>query len=831
MENNKTEFAFENDRLKFTISFAVSMLEKARLDGDEARSQYVSMNRETGDNANRQILSAYDSHEFEALIELSQYNGAISQKIDDIETITKRVNVLEMLVKAPYFARIDFKFNSDGAGEGAGKGMGKGSGNGVGEGAGDDVSEGASESAGKGVSEGVSESAGKGSGNSVGDGAGEMIYIGRASLRNDKTNEIYIFDWRSPVAGMFYRFTPGPAYYDAPAGRITGEMTLKRQYEISGGKLEYYFDANVQIIDEFLRRLLSQNASPKMKSIVETIQKEQDIVIRDMQSDLLMVQGVAGSGKTSVALHRAAYLMYQDLSGRLSANSIMIISPNAIFEQYISNVLPELGEANVVSAVFEDLLTPLVGKANRRRRNQFLETYISGANGRRLMKAALDYKTSDGFIALLDKFVADIPSRWLEFSDIVYSGHCIVSKEQIRRKLEFGKPNAPLGVRLALLEDYILEAVKAYHRHYAVRAEYTRIIKAIKQFTSPNAGRLYELLFKNVEYLHSLAEGEKDDMPGAARAGDRQPLGETSPLDEMPLSLSEPPSLGEMSPSLSEPPSLGEPPVSFDDIIAYTRENLQSGNLYFDDALAVAYLHIKIYRASVNAHIRHVVIDEAQDYYPLHYRIISALFPYAKFTVLGDVNQTLEKNADMSFYNMIEKTLDKKKSILVEMDKSFRSTNEIISFSSRLLPRDTLIKSFNRSGDEPRVFAAEDKPGLYGMIAAEVDNCLKSGYKSVGLVCKSYKNACALYKALKSSIDVSLIKNESISDLRGVFIIPVYLSKGLEFDAVLICDADAENYEGDADRQFLYVACTRALHRLNLFCCGEPSRLLRAKMS
>ena len=183
---------------------------------------------------------------------------------------------------------------------------------------------------------------------------------------------MYVYDWRSPIASVFYRFVMGQVFYYAPGGRITGEVNLKRQYEISNGVLEYFFEADVQIVDEFLRKLLSQNTSSKMKTIVETIQKDQDIVIRDMENDLMMVQGVAGSGKTSVALHRATYLMYQGLTTKLSANNIIIISQNSLFEQYISNVLPELGENNIVSVVFEEILTTILQLQHIQSKNQFL---------------------------------------------------------------------------------------------------------------------------------------------------------------------------------------------------------------------------------------------------------------------------------------------------------------------------------------------------------------------------------------------------------------------------------------------------------------------------
>lgn len=190
----------------------------------------------------------------------------------------------------------------------------------------------------------------------------------------------------------------GEAFYDAPCGRVTGELNLKRQYEIKNGTLEYFFDSDVQIIDEFLRQLLSQNTTSKMKAIVETIQHEQDVVIRDMENDLLMVQGVAGSGKTSIALHRAAYLMYQGLQTKLSANNIMIISPNSIFEQYISNVLPELGEDNVVSVIFEDILNALLKGRKIQSRNDFLENLIANLQYKEISRNSIEFKTSKLFV-------------------------------------------------------------------------------------------------------------------------------------------------------------------------------------------------------------------------------------------------------------------------------------------------------------------------------------------------------------------------------------------------------------------------------------------------
>lgn len=605
----------------------------------------------------------------------------------------------------------------------------------------------------------------------------EKIYIGRSSLKDEETREIYIYDWRSPIASVFYRFVTGPAYYDAPAGRITGEVRLKRQYEIAGGTLQYFFDADVQIVDEFLRKLLSQNASLKMKTIVETIQKEQDIIIRDMENDLMMVQGVAGSGKTSIALHRAAYLMYQGLTTKLSASNIAILSPNPLFEQYISNVLPELGENNVLSVVFEEILTSVLRGRQLQKRNLFLESLITGKGGGRLVKESIVFKTSVSFLRLLNLFIEDIPHRWIRFEDIYYRGRRVVSRAELKRRvLERGK--TPLGMKLRQLEDFILERVREADTKRIDREEENAIKEKIRGFTQLDVFHLYRCLFENKEYFCSLAE----------QAGCRE---------------------------------------GAEEIFVYTGRHAGAPFIYYDDAIALACLKLKLYGSHKYKNVRQVVIDEAQDYYPLQYEIFRILFYNAQFTVLGDMNQTLGKQEDLTFYEQVEEVLDKKKSSLLTMDKSFRCTNEILRYSMKFIDHRPEVQSFNRDGEEPQVYTAEDPDSLCEQILAETELCRNQGYGSIGLLCKSEENAAALYTLLKDKTKIRLIKGDSMEDLQGVFIIPVYMSKGLEFDAVLICDAGADHYQSEDDKKLLYISCTRALHRLNLFCEGAPSGLLR----
>lgn len=243
---------------------------------------------------------------------------------------------------------------------------------------------------------------------------------------------------------------------------------------------------------------------------------------------------------------------------------------------------------------------------------------------------------------------------------------------------------------------------------------------------------------------------------------------------------------------------------------------------------SVFYLHLKRYGAGEYRSIRQVVIDEAQDYYPLQYEIFHLLFPNAKFTVLGDINQTLAKREDMSLYETVRKILDKKNASVITLNKSFRCTNEILEFGLKFIEHRPEIQSFNRAGDSTEIIVADTQAKLVNEIVREVNLCREKGFKTICLICKTEKNAVKLYEQLKEKMEIQLITDKNIERLEGIFIMPVYMSKGLEFDAVVICDVDAQNYYDEDDRKLLYVECTRALHRLSLICEGELSPLVTA---
>lgn len=752
-EKVQPELGSENQYLELVTTEAKKQMEtlKEKLKLDE--EQIISLKEKMREDDAHSITNLYSADGFYDLVEVSQSISQVNQELDEQKEAALKIRRLEHIIDAPYFARIDFTFD--------------------------------------------------------GEDEPEKIYIGKASLTDDAYN-LYIYDWRAQISSLYYRFGLGRASYKTPQGKIDGEITLKRQYEFAHGELEYYFDSDVQIVDEFLRKMLSQNTSNRMKTIVETIQRDQDLVIRDMDTDLLMVQGAAGSGKTSIGLHRTAYLMYRGLSARLSSQDIVIISPNTLFEQYISKVLPELGEKNAVSYVFEEIFENVLDTNNVQSKNQYFEKQLTQATKREeLAKKSLEFKTSNEFIEIIERYLLDIPRRWLEFTDIYYDGKLIADRELLKNRVIYTQKSNLLGVSLKKLEQLILEKVHEIKKHRIVKLEKfiqgkiehrfevkeyarmlsiiesTSLMKIIKKFTELDVTELYKRLFSDKEYFNHLAKGI--ELPDC--------------IDQI---------LEDTAKSLKD----------------WQENEKQGSQLQYEDAAAMAYLHLKIFWFDDYKNIKQVVLDEAQDYAPVHFKLLGLLFPYARYTILGDINQTIGKSEDLSLYDQISKILNKKNSRLVTMNKSFRCTNEILAYSNRFIGHDMQVESFSRSGEVPEVYRADSQDELERLMLNEVLLCKENGYQSIGLICKTAKEAEGLYERLKKHCEIKLVVGEGSVEPTGTFIIPVYLSKGLEFDAVLLCGTDSVRYHSAEDKKLLYIGCTRALHRLNLFYTGEISPLL-----
>ncbi|SNX54508.1 UvrD-helicase domain-containing protein [Thermoanaerobacterium sp. RBIITD] len=635
----------------------------------------------------------------------------------------------------------------------------------------------------------------------------EKIYIGLHNLRDPETFNIIVYDWRAPISSVFYQFEKGRAYFKAPSGIIKGNITLKRQYMIKDSKLEYFFDCNIKIDDEILQEVLSRNASTKMRTIVETIQREQDMIIRDTENELLLVQGVAGSGKTSIALHRIAYLLYFGKDKNINKRNILLISSNRIFSEYIKDVLPELGEENVNQIVFEDFLYDILkGKGVVEKRGTYIENLIISKNNDKIKENSIKFKGSREFAILLDRFISYYERKLIQFTDIYYDGRVIFTRQDLKNIFLNNKIKRPAQKRLERLKKIIFERihsmkhrrisklekfveksdehkfeVKAYSRLLSIK-ETKVLMSQINKFTNIDYLKVYKLLFSNKNLFKKLSYGIKltDDI---------------------------------------------------DEIIQMTIENLEKGFISYEDCGPLLYMKFKLEGCQMYEDIRHVVIDEAQDYSPLFYEVFNMLFSNANYTILGDIYQTFDRELDNTFYDEIEKIFNKSKATKVFLKRSYRSSFEINAFNQNLLQEAPGIVPFDRHEDLPTIIYKDNNDEIYLKMILDIKALLKAGYKTIAIICKTKEESKEVYEKLKKDIRLRIVDSGDNEILEGVNVITPYAAKGLEFDAVLVFNVSKENYKTVYDRRLLYVACTRALHRLMLYYTGEITDFLKKNVN
>jgi len=632
----------------------------------------------------------------------------------------------------------------------------------------------------------------------------DQIYIGLYNLIDSETSTILIYDWRSPISSMFYQCEIGKASYKAPYEIIEGNIFMKRQYKIENSQIKYFFDSSITINDDILQEVLSHNSSSTMKNIVETIQKEQDVIIRDTENELLIVQGVAGSGKTSIALHRIAYLLYVGLGSKLHSNNIIIISPSSVFSKYISGVLPELGEDNVEETTFDNIVVDFLD--NRfifESRKQQLEALIvyNDTEDLNIKMENTKFKGSTTFEKILDRLIQYFEHNSILFEDFYYDGKIIETKEQLNNLFLNGKMDMPISKRLKRIESMMLNKLPPFRKAR---------LKKIQEIVQNSSG--HELEIRVFSRLLSF----KEDRTFLKRLYKSTRI---DYIDLYKLLFNKPGLLLQLSKGL-------ELPKNIEQMILETTETLNKGYINYEDCAPLLYIKLKLNGSRGFKDIRQVVIDEAQDYYPLQYEVFNLLFPTAKFTILGDFNQTLEKRGDKSIYDDIDKILGRKKSVKLSLNKSFRSSIEINSFTQKILNNKQEFISFERHETEPQIIFSDSENQLYDAIASDIHTYESRGYESIAVICKTEKETLLVQKKLSKLTNITLLNTEETESTKGILAIPSYISKGLEFDVVLVCNVSKHNYNNEFDRNLLYVACTRALHQLSIYYTGEKSEFI-----
>ena len=580
-----------------------------------------------------------------------------------------------------------------------------------------------------------------------------VLYIGIHTFYDPGKKANLIHDWRAPISSMFYDHELGAASYSSPTGEVEGDISLKRQYRIRKGQMEYMIENSLTVHDDVLQKELSSNTDDKMKNIVTTIQREQNRIIRNEDTQTLIIQGVAGSGKTSIALHRIAYLLYAQ-KGEITSKDILIISPNKVFADYISNVLPELGEETVPETSMEQILSGVLNNKYKYQNffeqvTELLEKPTPGFIER------IQYKASFDFISQLEKFILHMENHYFKATDVKLTKHITVPAEFIDE--QFRRFNRyPMRQRFETMTDYILEMMTLKHYFKVTTTERNLLKKEIqKMFAGNNDLQVYKDFF--------IWSGKPEMFK--------------------------------------------------------THKNR---TLEYADLAPLAYLHVALEGLPAPSRIKHLLIDEMQDYSPIQYKMIQKLYSCRK-TILGDACQSVNPYGS-STAEMIQKAFVTGK--VMKLCKSYRSTFEISNFAQRIQANEDL-EAIARHGDAPTVLSFKNPEEELSAISGIITTFKKSNYKSLGIICKTEVQAQEITERLKSHTDnLYFLSHQSTAFAKGITITSSHMAKGLEFDEVIIPQTNASNYNTLIDKSMFYVAATRAMHRLTITYWDKPSRFI-----
>lgn len=572
----------------------------------------------------------------------------------------------------------------------------------------------------------------------------EPFYIGIGNFAEQAGHVPLIYDWRAPVSGLFYDFDKGEASYEAPGGLMEGEVTSKWQYKIRRGKMVYEFESDVKIDDEILKAELGSNGDVQLKNIVRTIQKEQNAIIRNTSDRIMVIQGAAGSGKTSVALHRIAYLLYHDRKQMKSSN-ILILSPNSVFSDYISHILPELGEENIREMSFDlfaykELRDTVFDCEDR---YDQIERELQGGFGTE-ESAQYERKQSEEFLSQAEGFLMELEDSLMEFRDMEFRG-MVKTEAELLNLFYFKFQDIPLLARMDAVLEYFVDEFETLHSCTLSEEDLDSLIEKFK--------KLYRTRDLYVLYNEFLEESGYKTLPQ----------------------------------------------------VPYEKRFLA-----YEDVYPMLYLKYRLLGKAGQKAIKHLVIDEMQDYSYLQYEILKGLFP-CKMTILGDRAQTMEAK-EQDVLTFLPKILGKQMRKII-MDKSYRNTVEIASYANQITGV-TDVRLFERHGkpvEEKRFETLEEAlEQMLGSLCLEED-----AYETAALITMTEAEASQAFAYLKERIpDISYLDKNSSSFKKGLTVTTFYLAKGLEFDQVF---ALCRKEKTPLLRQAEYICATRALHELYMY--------------
>lgn len=595
-------------------------------------------------------------------------------------------------------------------------------------------------------------------------GYAEQIYVGRYGLTPEGNFDAAIVDWRAPVASLFYKGTLGETSYKSPDGEVLVDILARRQIMIKKGKLEGFFDSDIDVKDDILQMILSSNAGEKLKDIVMTIQKEQDEIIREERMRVVVVNGVAGSGKTTIALHRVAYLLY-NFREQLG-DKVLILGPNDIFIDYIGEVLPTLGESNVNQQTFAHFVINEIGL------NEpiidftaYLEEVLKGNEE---VINEIKYKAGEGFISVLDKKCEDLENSYFNVQAAKFFDEEVVSIEEINDLFENYYKYMPLFRRSKKIKRIITEKLK------------DKRDELVRNLNAEVKGKLASLTEEQLVI-------EQNNIEFQRKIRIREIVRELMIQKE---------NLAKW--------------IDNESIVDIYKEFTNTENLSYLDLPAILYLMIKLDGKKSSKEIKHIVIDEAQDYSMLQFIVLKELTGCKSYTIVGDSNQRLIKVEE-------ELAMLKLKSLFggfvknYALNKSYRSTFQIMEYASKLLDQNAIVPFVRKGKFDVEEVEVKDEDDLIDTILETLEDYDDENYDNIAIITKDKEELKKIAPELKKFTKLLAFDREDVIYRGGKVIVPSYYAKGLEFDGVIIV-----NFDDNTDDLVKYIMATRALHRLKV---------------
>lgn len=567
----------------------------------------------------------------------------------------------------------------------------------------------------------------------------EVFYIGIGNFAETAGTMPLIYDWRAPVSSLFYDYDKGEASYEAPAGRMEGEICSKWQYKIKNGKMLYGFESDMKIDDDILQQELGSNGDVQLKNIVRTIQKEQNEIIRNTRDKILVIQGVAGSGKTSVALHRIAYLLYHDRKNLRSAN-VLILSPNGVFADYISHILPELNEENIQEMSFDLFAYKELQEIVSDCEDRYHQIERQLREDDKEQEERYRTKQSAEFVGMAEGFLAQLEDELMDFTEVEFKGMKLTEQEII--DLFYYKfQEIPLLARMGVVQEYFVDAWETLRgRDLSEEEKECLSSRFMKMYVTRDVYKIYNWLLEEMGY----------------------PLLPT---------------------------------------VQYEKRQLQ-----YEDVFPMLYLKYRLEGGKKHKQIKHLVIDEMQDYSYLQYVILDYLFS-CKMTILGDKQQTID-TTERDVLTFLPKILGKDIRKIV-MNKSYRNTVEIAQYANSITAN-TDMELFERHGKAVEERKTDKKEAIDFVI-----NKIKEvgeKYETIAIITMTEKEAEEFYRQLQErGMQASYLDRDSMHFQKGVTVTTFYMAKGLEFDCVF---GISSKWNEEKGKQGKYICATRALHEL-----------------